>query len=255
MKALLFVLVLGSSAVAQAQRCQPNTSCSQAYTRLQAYQDLLAKENSADDAKGNLQIVMDASQDTGIDLKTMTLSFNNILNMVGGNGQTTVARTLFTNLLRKSSEINYPIDRQASNIRTLIAKENALEDALLNYELIVKNLHREISLETGVENFNRIMTIIGGNGQTTEARRLYVSLAQYRDVETTPAIISALEAMIRIENSLVDAEGNLELVMKAARICGSLKYALEDFTETLRTVGGNGQTTAARDLFRTIYGL
>lgn len=255
MKTLIIAMVLTSSFAAEAQRCQPNTSCSQAYTRLQAYQDLLAKENTPDDAKGNLQVVMDASQHTGIDLRTMTNSFNNILALVGGNSQTTLARQLFANLLRKSAETNYPIDRQALNIRNLIAKENTLEDALQNFELIVKNLHRELSLESGVENFNRILTIIGGNSQTTEARRLYVSLAQYRDVESTPAIISALESMIRIENTLADAEGNLDLVMKAARICGSLKYAMDDFTETLRTVGGNSQTTEARDLFRTIYGL
>lgn len=256
MKLHVLLLLATVSTASFAQQCPSGsaTNCGEAYSRLQAYQALIAAENSQSDAEGNLQLVMQANRSHGISLQQATESFNEILRIMGGSSETVLARNTFSNLLSKSSQSGYSLPRLVAVLEQMVLAENSSSDALGNLDAIMPVVRHRIALEEAAQVFNGLLGL-GGSSTTVHTRIVFATFLRNLQVAGLGSLLESYTQLYHAENSETDALGNFELVLRAAAICRSIEVATWDFNETLRISGGSSNTVAARNTYRTLYGI
>ncbi len=220
------------------------------YGPADAFRDLSAHENSDEDARGNLALVNSAVQQTRLPLHALTRSFIQLQTAVGGSNQTQEARTAFGKVTSRARLDR--LDDLTHALVSLIRSENAPSDAYSALELIDQAARVGYDYPQAAASYQRILEASGGSNQTQEAlkvaRLAYQVVQQWGLEEITQSAVQ----LIRAENSVDDAVGNFQLVLRVAQKYGNLESATYDFLSVLQQAGGSNETQKARANYRAI---
>lgn len=258
MKKLLVCAFLLGSTLTFAQeeiRCgmPQGFPCKDFYSKLDAFKRIQENENTLEDAKGNLALIDSVQKKLGLNLEYIVDNFIYIQWSVGGSGSTNEARQAFNSIVNEINKQNQLHD-VAEKFVSLAKEENGFADAQGDFSLVVKYVRSgQVSFQIGTQLFLSVLNLEGGSSKTSEARDTFIRLMNYINEFKLKDLFDSYRLMSLKENSHLDALGNFEIVLLAARKCGSLEQATSDFIQVLKQVGGSGKTSEARLLFRTLY--
>jgi hypothetical protein len=252
MKALFLLTFVSFSSYGQ--NCHPGSGCQEAYSRIQALQELSRNESSIEDARGNLELVIQVSNQKGLTLKEGTYLFNETLRLAGGSTMTAEARSYYSKISHISRS-EYEFKRNVKVLRNLLSEESSIGDAMGNLELINSTALSGLRFDEAQRVFSDTLRLAGGSTKTAEGRAIFSRLVEHSKYFNLSELSQTLTVITSHESSVEDALGNLDLLVPVAlREKCSLSIVTADFLEALRMAGGSSMTAEARVLFNSLYG-
>ena len=232
-------------------------ACSEFFSRFQALKRLIAEENGVADAEGNLDMVEDAQKRLGLNLEYLTDGFVALQRAYGGSSGTVETRSIFSVVVDSYDALSQSVrflDLVLTGIKAA-QSENDYNDATANVRLIVNAVKEtHYPLAQFERSFHALLGIVS-NTDTKVAQAMFALIVQGATNFPIDPLTQSMLEMIRAENNHSEAIGNYSLVLQAARKCGDVRVANQDFTELLASVGGNGETSRARALYVKLYKL
>ena len=252
---LITVLVSSFSLSVFAQtRCPDRSRCPDVYSRAEAYKDLSRRENSNSDARENLNIVVEASENYGISLKDATDSFIKIQGVLGGSSATENTQEAFRSIVPyvgRSRMMKY-----AKNFSKMARSENGASDTMDNFSLVMEaSANYMMPIGTVTDSFITVLRANGGSSSTSSSQRAFRLISREFSRYSPMQLAENYRMVADRENGTDDAYQNFKLIIKASRVCNSIDEATDVFLDILSESGGSSSTSSAQSVFKDIYGI
>ncbi|WP_373998117.1 hypothetical protein [Bdellovibrio bacteriovorus] len=251
---LLALLVSVTSSLAYADNGCGGTqgvSCNSFYNRLDAFKVLSEIENSKKDAEQNLAIVEAAQKRYNLNLRYVVDNFVQLQQALGGGAGTKQTRSAF-NLILQALHGSRTLDMLVTNYIELVKAENSKDNAALNF-IVVENKvsSSSASFSQATQFFNSLLQLLGSN-HSNYARDVFSRAMFVSNTYSLTELYNSFKLLLNAENSIENAIGNFDLVLRGADRCGDLTKATLDFLQVLQQYGDT-QTKEARNMFIRLY--
>ncbi|MEK6772821.1 MAG: hypothetical protein AABY64_02670 [Bdellovibrionota bacterium] len=226
--------------------------CAAFRERFEALQRLRSNENSDSEAQGNLSLIEGFSRQGVISLQDGVTLFISLQNLMGGVSATDETRTVFRLIMNSTPK--FSINDTSESFRMIFKNENGLQDSINGLKMIMSSRLAQYGLIPSTTVYLKMLEFLGGVNLSTEAQSIYRKIDGVWGKDSYAKHWAVFKALFQAENGMADATANYDLVLRAAKICGSLDQAATDFLRVQRSSGGADSTTEAQKAFRLLYG-
>ena len=242
-----------------------NQPCNQFMNRLEIFKKLRAEEGNNEDAQKNLILLEKFQKQYGLDLKYAADNFLLLKETIGGTHWTKEARETFA-LIAYATNHSYPFHVLREHFAQILKAEKwdnmtdyhqriVHEQVVKNFSFIRRAVGRGLSWAEATNLFVAIRKLIGGYYNSPEAQAIFNSIV---DGKSQLTLNDHLEIYSRIfhsmEKDLKDSLLIYELVLQAAKKCGDLHRATNDFLLLLESLGGARYSRTAQEIYKKFYG-
>ncbi|RYZ75866.1 MAG: hypothetical protein EOP05_06695 [Proteobacteria bacterium] len=254
--AALLMLTTGLSLAQAGERCgeDSNRVCNQFVSRFEMLKRLNAIEGDMDQAQEDLALIESINGQTRSGLENTTENFLYVLNMIGGSTKTSEAQRAF-NIIASKVEARQSLYKVTTVFGELYRTEGDVEQTIEDLNLITAAAKNGLGLREATNQFLTILQTVGGSTKTSEAQRIFGFLLEDSIATSSSALTRAFNAVYSAEGDIDQTLEDLELIRKAAKKCGSLEIATQDFLDVLRESGGSTKTSEAQRLYQNLYAL
>jgi len=258
MKMMILASLIAIVALSTAQahdRCgmPQGAACNKFLSKFDAFKRIQANENDQEQTIANLSLVESVARQHNLNLEYVVDNFIHLQQALGGANATDVTQNAFHQINRSigAHSLHALVDVFVDNVKI----ENDTAQTSTNYELILSGVSRNVSLKTSSHMFRSLLQMQGGANATDSAQASYRKLISLSGQYSINDLLSAWSKIFKSENDFSHATQNFNLVIRSARLCGSITVAAQDFVDVLKQVGGANATEQAQALYIQLYNL
>jgi hypothetical protein len=237
------------------QRCggPASRACNEFVSRFDAIKRLNALEGDMTQATENLSLIesVEATHKMGLDGAVDNFIF--LQESLGGATATFEARNAFS-LIAKNTGRRASLYDLTTVYTDLYRSEGDAAQTREDFILVLTGA-KNLGLFPATELFGRTLETLGGATATYEAQSVYKMLLGESSRYSPRELLGSFRQIYKAEGDVAQAKENMALVIQAAKKCGSLKIAAQDFLDVLQESGGATGTYEAQKLYKNLYKL